>query len=512
MAAALIAALTFRDSMVAADQAAPPQQASTPRASASESDNAEARRSPAPTLYVGEGADRVKTFEVGWTDDVRTAVARACGESSSTVSPQFARDVDLMVCGVAGRSNAHDRHRGGRRGPAKRVDVAPGDDPRERAPSRAASSRAPSSRGTSRGVVRARREGRGGREGFATPLWNDLVAADRGRNSPSMARTRTFVQVGPTAADPNAPSAQPDRARPKRSSRVAGRRRRNLPLLSSSWRRTARMRPDRVPGASTPRCAGGRRRSTWTRRILRPRRPRSTGRRRTPPPSHRCGASILRFADASTRLTELARRSPSHFHSRDGAATSHRGCAPRRHPPARQVARRRCSRKATPGSAAGPCLAGPSTCRRPIFGASSRTRYASEVSDAARGTPLERFGTATRGRPGARCSIAMAELPRLRHRERRSRSPVALAEQASARKVRNVASAIALPSACTWTPAPRSRRRRIQGCRARTNGIVPHAARPPRPFPTSVALHVVHLPLRVGRVARRWFRFATLSS
>ena len=29
--------------------------------------------------YVGEGADRVN-FEVGWTDDVRAAVARACGE------------------------------------------------------------------------------------------------------------------------------------------------------------------------------------------------------------------------------------------------------------------------------------------------------------------------------------------------------------------------------------------------------------------------------------------------
>ena len=44
--------------------------------------------------YVGEGADRVH-FEVGWTDDVRAAVARACGEVYAGRTIQEC--VDLMV-------------------------------------------------------------------------------------------------------------------------------------------------------------------------------------------------------------------------------------------------------------------------------------------------------------------------------------------------------------------------------------------------------------------------------
>ena len=47
--------------------------------------------------YVGEGADRVN-FEVGWTDDVRAAVARACGEVYAGRTIQEC--VDLMVARV----------------------------------------------------------------------------------------------------------------------------------------------------------------------------------------------------------------------------------------------------------------------------------------------------------------------------------------------------------------------------------------------------------------------------
>ena len=69
-------------------------------------------------------------FEVGWTDDVRAAVARACGEvyAGSTIQ----ECVDLMVARVErDRTLTIDIVVDG--AGLRSVDVAPGDDPRERA-------------------------------------------------------------------------------------------------------------------------------------------------------------------------------------------------------------------------------------------------------------------------------------------------------------------------------------------------------------------------------------------
>ena len=79
--------------------------------------------------YVGEGADRVN-FELGWADDVRAAVARACGEVYAGRTRQECVDlmvdrverdrtltIDIVVDGAGLRS----------------VDVKPSDDLRERA-------------------------------------------------------------------------------------------------------------------------------------------------------------------------------------------------------------------------------------------------------------------------------------------------------------------------------------------------------------------------------------------
>ena len=134
--------------------------------------------------YVGEGADRV-FFQVGWTDDVRAAVAPACGEVYVGRMRQECVDllvdrieqdrtitIDIVVDGAGLRS----------------VDVAPGDDPRERAAVACDGLEHTGWDDCARSFVERVARNRGGREGFATPLWNDLVAADP--------KKVTFVQVG----------------------------------------------------------------------------------------------------------------------------------------------------------------------------------------------------------------------------------------------------------------------------------------------------------------------------
>ena len=134
--------------------------------------------------YVGEGADRVQ-FAVGWTDDVRAAVARACEkvyagrtiqECVDLMVDRVERDrtltIDIVVDGAGLRS----------------VDVAPSDDPRERAAVACDGLEHTGWDDCARGFVERVARNRGGREGFATPLWNDLVAADP--------KKVTFVQVG----------------------------------------------------------------------------------------------------------------------------------------------------------------------------------------------------------------------------------------------------------------------------------------------------------------------------
>ena len=134
--------------------------------------------------YVGEGADRVY-FQVAWTDDVRAAAARACGEvyAGSTIQEcvdlmvkHVERDrtltIDIVVDGAGLRS----------------VDVAPSDDPRERAAVACDGLDHTGWDDCTRSFVKRVSLNRGGREGFAMPLWNDLVAADP--------RKIAFVQVG----------------------------------------------------------------------------------------------------------------------------------------------------------------------------------------------------------------------------------------------------------------------------------------------------------------------------
>ena len=134
--------------------------------------------------YVGEGADRV-FFEVGWTDDVRAAVARACEsvyagsavqECVDLLVARVERDrtltIDIVVDGAGLRS----------------VDVAPSDDPLERAAVACDGLERTGWDDCARSFVKRVSLNRGGREGFVTPLWNDLVAADP--------KKITFVQVG----------------------------------------------------------------------------------------------------------------------------------------------------------------------------------------------------------------------------------------------------------------------------------------------------------------------------
>ena len=134
--------------------------------------------------YVGEGADRVN-FEVGWTDDVRAAVARACEkvyagrtiqECVDLMVDRVERDrtltIDIVVDGAGLRS----------------VDVAPSDDPLERAAVACDGLKHTGWDDCARSFVKRVSLNRGGREGFVTPLWNDLVAADP--------KKITFVQVG----------------------------------------------------------------------------------------------------------------------------------------------------------------------------------------------------------------------------------------------------------------------------------------------------------------------------
>ena len=134
--------------------------------------------------YVGEGADRV-FFQVGWTDDVRAAVAPACGEVYVGRMRQECIDllvdrieqdrtitIDIVVDGAGLRS----------------VDVAPSDDPRERAAVACDGLEHTGWDDCTRSFVERVARNRGGKEGFATPLWNDLVAADP--------RKMAFVQVG----------------------------------------------------------------------------------------------------------------------------------------------------------------------------------------------------------------------------------------------------------------------------------------------------------------------------
>ena len=134
--------------------------------------------------YVGEGADRVY-FQVAWTDDVRAAAARACEkvyagrtiqECVDLMVDRVERDrtltIDIVVDGAGLRS----------------VDVAPSDDPRERAAVACDGLDHTGWDDCARSFVERVARNRGGREGFATPLWNDLVAADP--------KKITFVQVG----------------------------------------------------------------------------------------------------------------------------------------------------------------------------------------------------------------------------------------------------------------------------------------------------------------------------
>ena len=134
--------------------------------------------------YVGEGADRV-FFQVGWTDDVRAAVAPACGEVYVGRMRQECVDllvdrieqdrtitIDIVVDGAGLRS----------------VDVAPSDDPLERAAVACDGLERTGWDNCARSFVKRVSLNRGGREGFVTPLWNDLVAADP--------KKITFVQVG----------------------------------------------------------------------------------------------------------------------------------------------------------------------------------------------------------------------------------------------------------------------------------------------------------------------------
>ena len=134
--------------------------------------------------YVGEGADRV-FFQVGWTDDVRAAVAPACGEVYVGRMRQECVDllvdrieqdrtitIDIVVDGAGLRS----------------VDVAPSDDPLERAAVACDGLERTGWDDCARSFVKRVSLNRGGREGFVTPLWNDLVAADP--------KKITFVQVG----------------------------------------------------------------------------------------------------------------------------------------------------------------------------------------------------------------------------------------------------------------------------------------------------------------------------
>ena len=152
--------------------------------------------------YVGEGADRVN-FEVGWADDVRAAVARACGEVYAGRTRQECVDlmvdrveqdrtltIDIVVDGAGLRS----------------VDVAPSDDPRERAAVACDGLEHTGWDDCTRSFVKRVAQNRGGREGFAMPLWNDLVAADPKKMTCVAAPTfctsfvislrRRFVQVG----------------------------------------------------------------------------------------------------------------------------------------------------------------------------------------------------------------------------------------------------------------------------------------------------------------------------
>ena len=134
--------------------------------------------------YVGEGADRV-FFEVGWTDDVRAAAARACEKvyAGSTIQ----ECVDLMVAHVErDRTLTIDIVVDG--AGLRSVDVAPSDDPRERAAVACDGLDHTGWDDCTRSFVERVARNRGGREGFATPLWNDLVAADP--------KKITFVQVG----------------------------------------------------------------------------------------------------------------------------------------------------------------------------------------------------------------------------------------------------------------------------------------------------------------------------
>ena len=134
--------------------------------------------------YVGEGADRV-FFQVGWTDDVRAAVAPACEEVYAGRMRQECVDllvdrieqdrtitIDIVVDGAGLRS----------------VDVAPSDDPLERAAVACDGLERTGWDNCARSFVKRVSLNRGGREGFVTPLWNDLVAADP--------KKITFVQVG----------------------------------------------------------------------------------------------------------------------------------------------------------------------------------------------------------------------------------------------------------------------------------------------------------------------------
>ena len=134
--------------------------------------------------YVGEGADRVY-FQVDWTEDVRAAATRACEkvylgrtiqECVDLMVARVERDrtltIDIVVDGAGLRS----------------VDVAPGDDPRERAAVACDGLEHTGWDDCARSFVERVARNRGGREGFATPLWNDLVGADP--------RKVTFVQVG----------------------------------------------------------------------------------------------------------------------------------------------------------------------------------------------------------------------------------------------------------------------------------------------------------------------------
>jgi hypothetical protein len=124
--------------------------------------------------YVGEGADRV-FFEVGWTDDVRAAAARACEKVYAGRMRQEC--VDLMVARVEqDRTITIDIVVDG--AGLRSVDVAPSDDPRERAAVACDGLEHTGWDDCARSFVERVSRNRGGREGFATPLWNDLVAAD----------------------------------------------------------------------------------------------------------------------------------------------------------------------------------------------------------------------------------------------------------------------------------------------------------------------------------------------